>query len=779
MNNDKKKIMIPEILPLLPIRDVIIFPHMMMPLAVGREKSIKALEKAMDGNRLIFVATQKKLQTENPSKEDLFEVGCIVEILQLLRIPDGTIKILVEGISRAKIIDYFERVGYVDVEIAELKKPVVVTHEIEALMRNVQYLFEEYIKLNRRLPLDLTLNLANIDDPEKLADIIAAHILIKVKDKQLLLAVIDPVERLNKLSSIIASENEILMLEKKIQGRVRGQIEKSQKEYYLTEQMKAIKKELKHKDEYSTEMDELAGAIKAANMTKEAEEAAIKEHERLTKMMPFSPEATVIRTYLDWLITLPWDKKTNDRLDVKTAEKILEEDHYGLQKAKERILEYLAVRKLTKKMKGPILCFVGPPGVGKTSLGRSIARAMGRTFIRISLGGVRDEAEIRGHRRTYIGALPGRIIQSLRKAKFKNPVFLLDEIDKLGMDFRGDPASALLEVLDPEQNSTFADHYLEVEFDLSDVLFITTANTFYNIPPALFDRMELIRFPGYTTHEKVKIAQKYLVPKQKKENGLDKANIDFNDESIKAIIKGYTREAGVRNLEREIANICRKIAKNIVAEKLKISKKINVDPKNIDLYLGAPKFFSDLHAENEIGVATGLAWTEVGGDILNIEVSIMPGKGVLSLTGKLGDVMKESAQAGLSYIRSNAKKLGIKEGFFNDKEIHVHVPEGAIPKDGPSAGITMTVAMISALTGRKVKKDLAMTGEMTLRGRVLPIGGLKEKVLAAHRGGIKTILFPVDNIKDIEEIPKEIQKKINLITVKHITEVIDKALAKR
>lgn len=777
--NLEKKLTIPHFLPFLPVRDAVVFPQTLLPLAVGREKSIRAVEEAMATHRLIFISTQKKLNVEEPDRDSVFDVGVVGEILQILKIPDGTIKVLVEGLCRAKMLDFYEKDGHNEVEIVQLSRNSVMTPDIEAAMRNAVHLFEEYTKLNKRLPLDAAMNLVNVDDPDRLVDTIAAHILIKVKDKQALLEAVDIVQRIELLAKILTSENEILGIEKKIQGRIRGQIEKSQKEFYLNEQMKAIQKELKHKDDHSRDMEELDKKIISVGMSKEAEEVALKELARVSKMMPFSPEATVSRTYIDWLVSLPWNERTEDRLDIDEAQRVLDEDHYGLEKAKERILEYLAVCKLAKKLKGPILCFVGPPGVGKTSLGRSIARAMGRNFTRLSLGGMRDEAEIRGHRRTYIGALPGRIIQSLKKVKSRNPVFVLDEIDKLGMDFRGDPSSALLEVLDPEQNNTFSDHYLEVAFDLSDVMFITTANTLHGIPPALLDRMEIIRFAGYTAHEKLHIAKKYLIPKQTKENGLSENDLHFEDTAISVLIEKYTQEAGVRNLEREIGSICRKVAKN-KARTGETTECVNVTEQKIHDYLGAAKYRKDMYAENEVGVATGLAWTEFGGDVLNVEVSIMPAKQGLSLTltGKLGDVMKESAQAALSYIRSHADELGIPKTMLQSKEVHIHVPEGAIPKDGPSAGVTIVTALVSAFTGKPVRKNVAMTGEITLRGRVLPIGGLKEKMLAAHRVGMKEILFPFDNEKDLEEIPKDVQKSMELIRVKHISEVIDKAIVK-
>ena len=773
----KKSIVIPDVLPLLPVRDVVIFPYMVLPLAVGRSKSIKALEEAMARDRLIFLVTQRKIQTENPGKEDLYSIGVVAEILQLLKMPDGTIKILVEGLERAKIADFIPQQGFIQVKIERHLETYVPNQELEALMRNVVTLFEKYVKLNRRIPIETIMSVSNIDDPSRLADIIASHISIKILQEQLVLETWDTKKRLIELAKILTAENDILSIEKKIQVRVRDQIEKTQKEYYLHEQIKAIKKELKETDDYQKEVSELREKVRKSKAPPEVAKQAEKEISRLEKMMPFSPEATVIRTYLDWIIGVPWAISTKDHLDLKRAEKILDEDHYGLDKAKQRIVEYLAVCKLTKKLKGPIICFVGPPGTGKTSLGRSIARALGRKFIRMSLGGIRDEAEIRGHRRTYIGALPGRIIQSLSKIKSRNPVFLLDEVDKMGQDFRGDPAAALLEVLDPEQNNTFSDHYLEVEFDLSDVMFITTANTLYTVPPSLADRMEVIEFPGYTKEEKIKIAQKFLVPKQVKENGLNSDKLVISERALNLIIRDYTLEAGVRNLEREIANVCRKVAKELAS--VKGRKAVKITAKNLHRYLGIPKYHREKPGQNEVGVATGLAWTEVGGDILSIEVSIMKGKGSLTLTGKLGEVMRESAQAALSYVRSNANKLGLPPDFYKDIEIHIHVPEGAIPKDGPSAGITMAVALTSALTNRPVKKDVAMTGEITLRGRILSVGGFKEKMLAAHRSGVKTVIFPRENERNLKEIPKEIKNKMKFIPVKNIDEVFRIALVAR
>jgi ATP-dependent Lon protease len=766
---------IPSRLPLLPVRDIVVFPAMVLPLAVGREKSIKALEESMASHRLVFLVAQKHVQTEDPNPEDIYPIGTVAEVLQLLKMPDGTLKVLVEGVQRARWTDFRrDNRGYVEVDINVLADTTEKTPEVEALMRRAMSQFEQYVKLNPRLPMEISVAVSNITDPGRLADTIASHLMVKLSDKQLILETGNSGERLEKLVGVLNAEIEILNIERRIQNRVRTQIEKTQKEYYLTEQMKAIQKELRQKDDYAKELDELRAKVKAAKMPPEVLETAEKEIARVEKMMPFSPEATVIRTYLDWLITLPWQTTTKDNLDLKRAQKVLDEDHFGLDKVKDRVLEYLAVLKLVHKIKGPILCFIGPPGVGKTSIAKSIARSLGRNFVRISLGGVRDEAEIRGHRRTYIGALPGRIIQSMRKAKSNNPVFILDEIDKMGTDWRGDPSAALLEVLDPEQNYAFGDHYLDVDFDLSKVMFITTANTLYNIPTTLLDRLEIIRFSGYTAEEKVKIAQKFLVPKQTKEHGLKSSDVEITEDALMSLINDYTHEAGVRNLDREIANLCRKIAKAMALAKTK--KTITVNRENLGGYLGVPQFTREKIAANDVGVVTGLAWTEVGGETLTIEVNKMKGKGMLNLTGKLGDVMKESAQAALSYVRASAKCLKIKEDFFKDTDFHVHVPEGAVPKDGPSAGIAIATALASMASGRAVKKGLAMTGEVTLRGRVLAIGGLKEKVLAAHREGITTVLFPEGNRKDLQDIPQDIQAKLKLLPVKHMDEVIGLSL---
>lgn len=766
-----------RILPLLPLRGVLVFPYMVINLDVGREKSVAALEEAMlNYDRQILLATQIEAQKEEPGQEDIYQVGCIAEIKQLLKLPGGTIRVLVEGINRAKIVEYLDSEAYFLVNVNVFEEQEVQSTELKAQTRYLTNLFEQYIKLNKKIPDEAMVSIATIDEPQRLADLIAGHLNLKIPEKQKLLEAIDSQDRLEKLIKILTSEIEILEVERKIGNRVRRQMEKSQKEYYLREQVKAIQEELGERDEKGTEAEEFRRRITKAFLPQEVEEKALKEVDRLEKMPPMVAESSVIRNYLDWLLSVPWHKATEDRIDIKAAEEILNKDHYGLKKVKERILEYLAVRKLTERIKGPIICFVGPPGVGKTSLAKSIARALDRKFVRISLGGVRDEAEIRGHRRTYVGAMPGRIIQGLRTVGTKNPVFLLDEVDKMSMDFRGDPSAALLEVLDPEQNNTFSDHYIEVPVDLSQVLFITTANVAYNIPRPLLDRMELIYLPGYTEQEKFQIAKRYLLPKQTEEHGLQGRQLQINNDALLNTIRYYTRESGVRNLDRELAKIARKAAKRIAEG---TQSKVIVTAKNLEKFLGITRFRYGL-SENEslVGVATGLAWTEVGGDILQIEVSIMKGKGMLILTGKLGDVMKESAQAGYTYIRSRAQMLNIEEDFHNKYDVHIHVPEGAIPKDGPSAGITMATALASALTNRKVKRDVAMTGEITLRGRVLPVGGIKEKVLAAHRAGIKIIILPKENKKDLEDIPANIRKELKFIMVEHIDEVLEHSLEK-
>ncbi|HAG07784.1 MAG TPA: endopeptidase La [Peptococcaceae bacterium] len=763
-------------LPLLPLRGILVFPYMVVHLDVGREKSIKAIEEAMIQDRHIFLATQKEAQTDSPGKDDIYRVGTVAELKQLLKLPGGTIRVMVEGIARGRIVHYLDTDPFFKVEVEQYCEPQVKTTQLEALMRNLTYQFEQYVKLSKRIPPETVVSALNIEEPGRLADIIASHLPLRVEDKQVILEAVDVGERLEKLCALVAKELEIVELERRINVRVRKQMEKTQKEYYLREQMKAIQRELGEKDERAAEGEEYREKIAAAKLPKEVEEKALKEVERLEKMPPMAAEATVVRNYLDWILALPWTKSTKDRIDIQAAEAVLEADHYGLKKPKERILEYLAIRKLAKKMKGPILCFVGPPGVGKTSLGKSIARALDRKFVRISLGGVRDEAEIRGHRRTYVGALPGRIIQGMRTAGSKNPVFLLDEVDKMSVDFRGDPSAALLEVLDPEQNSAFSDHYIEIPFDLSNVLFITTANLYHNIPRPLLDRMEVIYISGYTEEEKVQIAVRHLIPKQLKEHGLDKKALMISENAVRRLIREYTRESGVRNLEREIATICRKTAKEIVAHK---AEQVRVTQRNVERFLGIPRFrYGMAEKEDEVGVATGLAWTETGGDTLAIEIVVCRGKGALTLTGKLGEVMRESAQAGYSYIRSRAGQLGIDEMFHEKYDIHVHVPEGATPKDGPSAGITIACALASALSGRKVRHDVAMTGEITLRGRVLPVGGIKEKVLAAHRAGIKTVILPAENKKDLEEIPANVRNKLEFVFVDHMDQVLETALVK-
>jgi ATP-dependent Lon protease len=768
MSNQKK------IIPLLPLRGILVYPYMIIHLDVGREKSIGALEESMVRDRFIMLATQKDAQNDQPVGEDIFEIGTVAEIKQLLKLPGGTIRVLVEGLHRAKITKYVSFDPYYSAEIEEFTDVEIKTPEIEALIRTVVSQFEQWVKLSKKIPPETLVSVVTVEDAGRLTDLIATHLSLKMEDKQALLAAVLIQDRLEKLCEILAREMEILELEKKINVRVRKQMEKTQKEYYLREQMKAIQKELGDKDDRAVEFEEYRQRMKEQELPKDVADKINKEMERLEKMPPMVAESGVIRTYLDWLLSLPWTKSSTDRLDITIAEDILNEDHYGLNKVKERILEYLAIRKLTDQMKGPILCLIGPPGVGKTSLARSIARSMERKFVRASLGGVRDEAEIRGHRRTYVGAMPGRILQGMRTVGSKNPVFLLDEIDKMSADFRGDPSSALLEVLDPEQNNTFSDHYIELPFDLSKVLWIVTANVIHNIPRPLLDRMEIIQIPGYTEEEKVQIAKKYLIAKQTKEHGLTAKQINISDGALQQIIRSYTREAGVRGLERSIAGLCRKVARLIVQEK---RSSVKVTPQNIHTFLGALRIrHTEVGKEPQVGVATGLAWTEVGGDVLPVEVSTMKGKGKLTLTGQLGDVMQESAQAGFSYIRSRAGQLGIDEEFHEKLDIHVHLPEGAIPKDGPSAGITMATAIVSALTGIPIRSDMAMTGEITLRGRVLPVGGIKEKILAAHRAGIKVIILPTDNKADLEELPANVKKSLTFIHVDHMDQVLQAAL---
>ncbi len=775
---EEQQVEIPDRLPLLPIRDIVIFPYMILPLFVGRDMSIKAIDDALSGNRLILLVAQKDLNTENPEPKDLYDVGTVGMIMRMLKLPDGRVKILVQGMSKAKIKDYVQTEPYFLVNIEKLVEPKEdkLTLEVEALMRNVKEQLEKMISLGKMLLPDIMVIVENIDDPGKLADLVASNLGLKVETAQEVLEIADPRERLTKVNEIISKELEVLTMQQKIQASARGEIDKSQREYFLREQLKAIQKELGESDERTEEMNDLRKKVEEAKMPEKVMAEAEKQLKRLERMHPDAAESAVIRSYIETLAELPWSRSTQDNLDINEAKKILDEDHYDLEKVKDRILEYLSVRKLKEKLKGPILCFVGPPGVGKTSLGKSIARALGREFFRMSLGGIRDEAEIRGHRRTYVGALPGRIIQGIRQCNTNNPVFMLDEVDKVGADFRGDPSAALLEVLDPEQNFAFVDHYLAVPFDLSNVMFITTANLADPIIPALKDRMETIHLAGYTEEEKKGIALKYLIPRQLNENGVTDKDIVISDQALTQLISQYTRESGLRNLEREVANICRKVARKIAEGK---KGPIHITPKELHKYVGPPRYLPEEEREkDEVGVATGLAWTETGGDILFIEATTMKGKGSLTLTGHLGEVMKESAQAALSYVRSKAPSLGIKEDVFGKTDIHIHVPAGAIPKDGPSAGVTMGTALTSALTGRPISKDVAMTGEITLRGRVLPIGGLKEKTLAARRAGIKTVIVPKRNAKDIEDIPKIVRKSLEIKFVEHMDEVLEIALLK-
>jgi ATP-dependent Lon protease len=753
----------------------VVYPHMVIPLFVGREKSIRALDAAMANNKQILLVAQQSAEVDEPSADEIHRIGTLSTILQLLKLPDGTIKVLVEGSERARIVDLVDSEEHFAAKIALIGPDTTLDErEVEVLTRSVLNLFDQYVKLNKKIPPEILTSLAGIDDPARLADTIAAHMSLKLDEKQKILEIQDVRGRLEHLMSLIEGEIDILQIEKRIRGRVKQQMEKSQREYYLNEQMKAIQKELGDLEDAPNEVEELARKIEKAGMSKEAKQKATAELNKLKMMSPMSAEATVVRNYIDWLVSVPWKKKSKVRIDLSEAERVLDEDHYGLEKVKERILEYLAVQQRVRKLKGPILCLVGPPGVGKTSLGRSIARATNRKFTRMSLGGVRDEAEIRGHRRTYIGSLPGKIVQNLAKVGTRNPLFLLDEIDKMAMDFRGDPASALLEVLDPEQNSTFNDHYLEVDFDLSDTMFVATANSM-NIPGPLLDRMEVIRLPGYTEDEKTNIAQNYLVPKQMKNNGLKEEELSISEAAIRDMVRYYTREAGVRNLEREISKICRKVVKNHLLKDT--DRKTQVTPKNLDKYLGVRRFRYGIAEErDQVGQVTGLAWTEVGGELLTIESAVVPGKGKIQHTGKLGDVMQESIQAALTVVRSRAAVLGIAEDFHEKKDIHIHVPEGATPKDGPSAGIGMCTALVSALTGIPVRSNVAMTGEITLRGEVLPIGGLKEKLLAAHRGGITTVVIPEENEKDLVEIPKNIKSRLDIRPVRWIDEVLEIAL---
>ncbi len=765
-------------IPLIPLRGLSIFPYMVVHFDVGRDKSINALEEAMVNDSLIFLTAQKEADVDMPGSEDFYHTGTVCKIKQLLKLPGDNIRVLVEGINRAKITRIIMEEPYFEVEIEEIiyNEEIIKDKKIEALMRMVIESFDDYISIGNRISTEALVNVSKIEEPGRLADVIASYMFLTLENKQKILEAFHPYKRLETLQVILGEEIEILKLEEKISQRVKKQINKVQKEYYLKEQLKAIQYELGEDDELLEEIDQYREKIENIKMPEEVKEKALKEVDRLLKMSPSSAETGVIRTYLDWIVELPWDKETKDRVDIKKSREILDTDHYGLEDVKERILEYLAVRKLAKGIKGPILCLVGPPGVGKTSIAKSIAKSLNRKFVRMSLGGVRDEAEIRGHRRTYVGAIPGRIISSIKKVGSKNPVFLFDEIDKLSSDFRGDPASALLEVLDPEQNNTFTDHFLEAPFDLSKVMFITTANTTASIPGPLLDRMEVIRISGYTEEEKLQIAIRYLLPKQMKEHGLKEENVHISENTIRDIINNYTRESGVRNLERNIANLCRKATKKIVEDNVKT---VRINSGNLDKYLGIPRYRHEkAQEENQVGIATGLAWTTVGGETLSIEVTPMPGTGKLQLTGQLGDVMKESAMAGISYIRSKAAELKIDDNFYKDKDIHIHVPEGAIPKDGPSAGITIATAVISALSNTPVNRNVAMTGEITLRGRVLPIGGVKEKVLAANRAGITKVLLPMDNKKDAEEIPDKVRRKMKFVFVKTMDEVLSHALVK-
>ncbi|MFO7716103.1 MAG: endopeptidase La [Desulfosarcina sp.] len=764
-----------EMLPLLPLRDIVVFPHMVAPLFVGRNKSVSALSSAMNKDKRIFLATQRNAGVDNPAEKDICDVGVVGTVLQLLRLPDGTVKALIEGKQRARIERYVDNPEFFEVELSLLQDQPGDTIEVEALMRGVVDSFSQYAGINKSISKELLSKISAISDASKLADSVASHFSFKLENKQNLLETVDLGKRLALLVNLIKLEIEVYQMDQRIKGRVKDQMEKTQKNYYLNEQMRAIKKEMGSEDEVGDELKDLEKKIKRKRMSKEASTKARQEFKKLKLMTPMSAEATVVRNYIDWMISLPWYNKSRIRNDLIEAEKILNEDHYGLDKPKERILEYLAVQTLVKKLRGPILCLVGPPGVGKTSLAKSVARATGRKFVRLSLGGVRDEAEIRGHRRTYIGAMPGKIIQSLKKVAVNNPVFCLDEVDKMSMDFRGDPSSALLEVLDPEQNYSFNDHYLDLDYDLSDILFITTANTLPDIPLPLQDRMEIIRLPGYTELEKYNIAKEFLVPKQIAANGLKEDNISFSKASITMLIQRYTREAGVRNLEREISSICRKTARKVVNQK--DEKKHVISANAIPGLLGPPPFkISQIEEKDQIGLVTGLAWTQVGGELLSVETLTMPGKGNLNITGKLGDVMKESAQAAVSFVRSRAENLGIQNDFYKDLDLHIHIPEGAIPKDGPSAGISMCTSLVSALTRRPVRRDVAMTGEITLRGRVLPIGGLKEKMLAAHRGGIRKVIIPKENEKDLKDIPKVVTRQMKVVTVEHMDEVLVHAL---
>jgi len=761
--------------PVLPLRDIVVFPHMIVPLFVGREKSVRALEDVMKDDKQILLVAQKNAADDDPGKDDIYQIGTVSTVLQLLKLPDGTVKVLVEGMQRASIHSFTRTDDYFEVQATRIPEALGDEQELEAISRSVVSQFEGYIKLNKKIPPEVLVSVNQIEDPSKLADTVASHLAIKISEKQELLEVDSVIERLERVLGFMEAEIGVLQVEKKIRNRVKRQMEKTQREYYLNEQLKAIQKELGEGEDGKDETAELEEKIEKTKLSKEAKEKSLAELKKLKNMSPMSAEATVVRNYLDWMLGIPWKKRTRVKKDIAAAEKVLNEDHYGLEKVKERIIEYLAVQQRVNKVTGPILCLVGPPGVGKTSLGKSIATATGRNFVRMSLGGVRDESEIRGHRRTYIGSMPGKIIQSMKKAKSSNPLFLLDEVDKMGNDWRGDPASALLEVLDPEQNTTFNDHYLEVDYDLSDVMFVTTANTL-NMPGPLLDRMEIIRLSGYTEHEKVEIAKRHLIPRQMEKHGVKDGEWSISEEGLVDLIRYYTKESGVRNLERELANLIRKALKEILMGE---TESVAVTEKNVDDYAGIKKYrFGEVEADDQVGVVTGLAWTEVGGELLNIESVMVPGKGKMTITGKLGDVMQESIQAARSYVQSRSHTFGIKPPLFNQRDIHVHVPEGATPKDGPSAGVGMTTSIVSVLTGIPVRKDVAMTGEVTLRGRVLAIGGLKEKLLAALRGGIKTVLIPQENEKDLADIPDVIKDNLEIVPVSLVDEVLERALAK-
>lgn len=760
--------------PVLPLRDIVVFPHMIVPLFVGRDKSVRALEDVMKDDKQILLVAQKNASEDDPGKDDIYQIGTVSTVLQLLKLPDGTVKVLVEGIQRARIDTFTETDQFFQVKADRITEQLGDERELEAISRSVVSQFESYIKLNKKIPPEVLVSLNQIDDPSKLADTVASHLAIKISEKQELLEVESVIERLERVLGFMEAEIGVLQVEKKIRNRVKRQMEKTQREYYLNEQLKAIQKELGETDDGKDENAELEEKINKTKLSKEAKEKSLAELKKLKSMSPMSAEATVVRNYLDWMLGIPWKKRTRVKKDITQAEAILDADHYGLEKVKERIIEYLAVQQRTNKVTGPILCLVGPPGVGKTSLGKSIASSTGRNFVRMSLGGVRDESEIRGHRRTYIGSMPGKIIQSMKKAKSSNPLFLLDEVDKMGNDYRGDPASALLEVLDPEQNTTFNDHYLEVDYDLSDVMFVTTANTL-NMPSPLLDRMEIIRLSGYTEYEKLEIAQRHLIPKQLEKHGIKDGEWSISEAAITDLVRYYTRESGVRNLERELANLIRKALTEILKGE---TKEVKVSVKNLEKFAGIKKYrFGEAEAEDLVGVVTGLAWTEVGGELLSIESVMVPGRGKMTITGKLGDVMQESIQAAKSYVQSRSHTFGIRPTLFNQRDIHVHVPEGATPKDGPSAGVGMTTSIVSVLTGIPIRRDVAMTGEVTLRGRVLPIGGLKEKLLAALRGGIKTVLIPKDNEKDLADIPDVVKKGLEIIPVSNVDEVLERALA--